>query len=305
MHFHGAYNRDQALVGMGNDGSWALAPWAGRALPKAASAWACSLFAAMGGDTSLVFGRNFDWDHSPALLLFTNPPDGYASVSMVDIGYLVDEDDASDLISLPLGERTPLLETPYWPFDGMNEHGLIIGMAAVPGSPLPHASNRQTIDSLMAIRLMLDLARNVDEAVEILGSHNVRWGGGLPLHYLIADASGQAALVEYINGEMVVLLSEEPYLVATNHLRGALGAQDNSGCWRYDYLAEELSRSRGDVNASEAMAFLHGVSQPNTQWSVVYSASGLRVDVVTGRRYDTVHAFGFRLAEPGYSGSSR
>ncbi len=53
-----------------------------------AQSWACSLFAAMGDPEDMLFGRNFDWDFSPALLLFTDPSDGYASVSMVDIAYL-------------------------------------------------------------------------------------------------------------------------------------------------------------------------------------------------------------------------
>ena len=36
----------------------------------------------------MFYGRNFDWEFSPALLLFTDPPDGYASVSMVDLTFL-------------------------------------------------------------------------------------------------------------------------------------------------------------------------------------------------------------------------
>ena len=51
------------------------------------SAWACSLFAALGGEETSKFGRNFDWEFSPGLLLFTNPSDGYASASMVDIAW--------------------------------------------------------------------------------------------------------------------------------------------------------------------------------------------------------------------------
>ncbi|MBK5107043.1 MAG: hypothetical protein JJE12_02890, partial [Anaerolineales bacterium] len=47
--------------------------------------WSCSLFAAMGDNEFTRFGRNFDWEYSPGLLLFTNPPDGFASASMVDI----------------------------------------------------------------------------------------------------------------------------------------------------------------------------------------------------------------------------
>ena len=73
--------------------------------------WACSLFAALGSADASLYGRNFDWDHSPALMLFADPPGGFASVSMVDIAYLVSEDKLDHLTELPLAERTELLDT--------------------------------------------------------------------------------------------------------------------------------------------------------------------------------------------------
>ena len=80
---------------------------------ESALSWACSLFAVMGDPEDMFFGRNFDWDFSPALLLFTDPPDGYASVSMVDIAYLgYGEEKAFGLTDLPLSERIGLLNTP-------------------------------------------------------------------------------------------------------------------------------------------------------------------------------------------------
>jgi len=36
--------------------------------------WGCSLFAAFGDAESALYGRNFDWRFSPALLLFTDRP---------------------------------------------------------------------------------------------------------------------------------------------------------------------------------------------------------------------------------------
>jgi len=89
------------------------------------SSWACSLFSALGNPETMLLGRNFDWEYSPALLLFTDPPDGFASVSMVDIAYVGFEDDEIHrLIELPLEQRTGLLLTPFIPFDGMNACGL-------------------------------------------------------------------------------------------------------------------------------------------------------------------------------------
>jgi len=51
---------------------------------KPSLTWGCSLFAAMGG-TNKFYGRNFDWEMSPALLLFNHPTEGYDSV--FDGGY--------------------------------------------------------------------------------------------------------------------------------------------------------------------------------------------------------------------------
>jgi len=52
---------------------------------------------------------------------------------MVDIAYLGFEGSkAGALTNLPLVERRALLDAPSLPFDGMNERGLAIGMAAVP-----------------------------------------------------------------------------------------------------------------------------------------------------------------------------
>ena len=178
-----------------------------------------------------LFGRNFDWRYSPALLLFTDRPaaGGYASVSMVDIAYLGFEDNSVDLTVLPLAERRGFLEAPSWPFDGMNEAGVAVGMAAVPSGSQSAADERHdpgkpTIDSLEVIRAILDRAGSVDEAVAILGQYNVDWEGGPPLHYLVADRSGRAALVEFHGGQIVVLPNAGPWHAATNFTRSAVWA---------------------------------------------------------------------------------
>jgi hypothetical protein len=253
----------------------------------ASSAWACSLFAALGDAEGMVYGRNFDWEYSPAMLLFTDPPDGYASVSMVDIGYLVEKDQARSLTDLPLADREALLEAPFWPFDGMNEHGLVVGMAAVPESVTLDDPDKETIGSLTIIREMLDHARDVDEAVATIESYNIAWNGGPPLHYLIADASGRAILVEFQAGQMFIIPNEAPYHLATNHLR--VTASGDGGCWRYAMLDERLAKAEGHLVPQEAIALLKDVAQEGTQWSIVYGFSSDEVHVVMGREYGTTH----------------
>ncbi|MCK5053897.1 MAG: linear amide C-N hydrolase, partial [Anaerolineales bacterium] len=173
--------------------------------------WACSLFATLADPQSGVLGRNFDWEFSPALLLFTDPPIGYASVSMVDLAYFFDTSTVTQLMDLDINARGPLLNTPLMPFDGMNEKGLAVGMAAVPQSPTPSDPNNENVGSLRTIRMILDNAATVEEALTIMESVNILWGGGPPLHYLLADASGTAVLVEFVAGEMVVIYNTNPW----------------------------------------------------------------------------------------------
>lgn len=172
MRYHGAFETAMSPAG--------VADAVAQTWNSQSPAWACSLFAALADTDNLLFGRNFDWRFSPAVLLFTNPPNAYASVSMVDIAYLFGPTKARTLTELPLTERCDLLYAPFMPFDGMNQHGLAVGMAAVGGSEAPHDPNKETIDSLLVMRAILDHARIVDEAVSILDSYSIEWGSGPP-----------------------------------------------------------------------------------------------------------------------------
>lgn len=279
MRYHGAYAQRMSLTG-----------------DTSPPAWACSLFAALGDADHMLYGRNFDWEYSPAVLLFTDPPDGHASVSMVDIAYLGFEGDkASGLTDLPLTQRRSLLNAPRWPFDGMNEHGLAVGMAAVSPGQMRRDPDKETIGSLGVIRRILDHARTVDEAVAILQSYNVDMGGGPPIHYLIADPSGRAVLVEFYQGEMVVMPNEQPWHQATNFLRASVESAAGQ-CWRYDRISQRLTAAGGRMTPSDALDLLAAVAQNSTQWSILYEMSTGDVRVVMGKKYDDQHAFHLSLA---------
>jgi hypothetical protein len=285
MHFFGRYATTASPDETSNGKTYS-------STPPSPPSWACSLFAALAGADGRLFGRNFDWEFSPAMLLFTAPTDGYASVSMVAIAYLgFAEAEANGLTDLPVGERRALLDAPLLPFDGMNEHGLVVGMAAVPPGLVQPDPDQATIGSLRVIRELLDHARDVQQAVDILQSYNIDWSGGPPLHYLIADASGRAALVEFFQGAMVVIPNDAPWHQATNFLRAAAGKSAQGQCWRYDSIAERLAEAGGCITPADAMALLEDVAQDGTQWSVVYEMSKGQVNVAMGRAYEDGYTF--------------
>ena len=255
------------------------------------ASWGCTLYAALGDPGKRLYGRNFDWRFSPALLLFTDPPDGYASVSMVDIDYLgFGGDQARGLVDLPLLSRQALLEAPALPFDGMIEQGLVVGMAAVSPGDMRPDPNKKTIDELAVMREILDHAATVDEAVDILANYNIDMGN-VPLHYLIASTAGNSALVEFFQGKMVVFRNEAPWQLATNFLVASTDGQPQGQCPRYDRVSQRLQATKGQLTIQDGLRLLADVSQSdpqaqsNTQWSVVYNMTSGDINIIMGRKY--------------------
>jgi hypothetical protein len=248
--------------------------------------WGCSLFAVFGDSERMWFGRNFDWDFSPGLLLFTHPPGGYASVSMVDLYYLgYGGEQAYGLTDLPLEAQAGLLDAPFIPFDGMNETGLAVGMAAVPPGDMEEDPSKETIDSVMVIRKILDGAANIQEAVDIIKSYNIDMGSGPPLHYLIADRSGKSALVEFSQGEMIVIYNSEAWQPTTNFLMSEAEENPERQCWRYELISQRLEENKGKLSDQQAMGILKEVAQESTQWSVVYGMTSGEILITMGGDY--------------------
>jgi len=262
--------------------------------------FACSLFAALGDEDNLLYGRNFDWAYSPALLLYTDPPDGYASVSMVNLAVTgIDTETFRNLMEKAIPDRELLLSAPYFPMDGMNEYGLTIGIATVYESVADYDSSRPTIGSLVIIREILDHARDVDEVVAIFSKYNIDFTGGPPVHYLIADHRGRSVLIEYVDGEMAVLPNEKAWHLATNHLV-TTGVKTGGGSgWRYDIIKERLASTNGSLSPADATDLLKTVSQKfGTQWSVVYEISTGSISLALAGNYEVVHHFQLEVIDP-------
>jgi predicted choloylglycine hydrolase len=253
---------------------------------------ACTSFVAMNDPNSVVFGRNFDWLHRSSLLLFTDPPDGYASVSMVDLYYLGLE----GMKEIPWPKRFFLLGTPYGIMDGMNEWGVAVSQNAVPFRKLPYDPNKPTLISNQIMRAVLDHARDVDEAVSLIQKYNPNF----PVvcgHLHIADALGNSVVIEYIDGRMVVVRNDKPWQVSTNFLFSE-AKPEASDRWRYD-LACEYLMTEGRVTDQDAMKLLQSVKLEQTVWSVVYNLSTGTVNIAMGKDYEKIHSFKLEMKDRG------
>ncbi|MGP3919557.1 carcinine hydrolase/isopenicillin-N N-acyltransferase family protein [Nonomuraea sp. 10N515B] len=257
MTYHGDYDAE--------------APLTKEELARKGDGWACSLFHRPG-----EFGRNFDWQPNPAMVVHTRPPDGYASLSLADVSYLFPPGARPDLSAAQ--DRRRLAHAVLTPFDGMNEKGLVIGLAQAPDARLlAPTPGRTTVSGVRIIRLILDRAATVSEAIDVMGRYNLDFTGGPQLHYLIADRAGKSAVVEFGNGRMNVI--EDRYL--TNITM--------SGADRAAKLADRRYRLLAEGGDTDAMELLRRVAQPHTRWSIVYDLDDATAKIVTAQQWERVH----------------
>jgi penicillin V acylase-like amidase (Ntn superfamily) len=253
----------------------------------------CSAFAAKNGQGEALYGRNFDFKYTPSLLVKTKPENGYASVSMVNLsfaGYTKE--------NLPKPQQTSsflTLAAPYLPFDGMNEKGVAMALLAVPAVQTPQDKDKVTLNTTAMIRLVLDKAANVDEAVALMEKYNIYFSGDVKCHYLIEDASGKSVVVEYWNNKLQTVKTNESYQVSTNFIQygGINLGEGYTEFKRYDIIHNSLSKTNGVLNEKEAMAVLKSAGQESTQWSAVYNLKELKGEVCIAGDYS--HPYSFSL----------
>jgi choloylglycine hydrolase len=92
------------------------------------------------------------------------------------------------------------------PVSGVNEKGLMVSQMWGDGTRYPPADHRPIIGPLRWIQYHLDKHASVAEVVA--NAEAVRLTSQFPVHYLFADASGDTAVIEFLNGKLVVYHGE-------------------------------------------------------------------------------------------------
>jgi hypothetical protein len=248
--------------------------------------FACTCFSATDRAGRRVMGRNFDWDRHPVLLLRARPPGAYASLSLVDLHYLGYSEERS-----PFDDPGSLAAAPRLPFDGINEKGLAVGMMAVDHAEgiargvASEAPPRRLVGELVLIRILLDRAASVKEAIALAKSFDVDFEE-IPIHYFVADASGASAVIEYLGGEAVALANDAAWQLSTNFILAEVPPERReASCWRYSKASRSLAASGGKLGPKGAFGLLEAVSQPKTTWSSAYELGSPSLELALGRDY--------------------
>ena len=270
------------------------------------SSIACSAFTADTQSGDRVFGRNYDFSATNTAIVYTDPGEGrHASYSTIDLSFLgLDADKDVETI----GQKFLTLAAPYVPLDGINDAGVACGIfmsyqGEGKGTPTDTQTDRPDITSTTLLRLILDYADSVEDAVALAQQYDLHDSASSCFHYMVADSTGRSAILEWVGTDadhdadgaqrqLNVLWNDTDALSGFRRLAGRdqlhQGARllrrhmpsEMKGLDRYEHLAAALRETDGVVaDKNAAMDLLASVgrrtwnnddSNTNTIHSVVY-----------------------------------
>lgn len=214
-----------------------------------------------------------------------------------------------------------LMALPYMLLDGINEDGFAVSVLKLDGKPtIQRYADRKKIFTTVAMRLLLDRASTVDEAIELLQQYNMYMdddptnGVDANYHFFMADAKGNYAIVEYTDSDinnnpskMEVLRGRDVWRFATNFYVSPTMADTSYGANhsehgkdRYVRLGDKLSEAGFNVSTKVAMEMLREVAQgPDgdqsstgfTQWSEVFNLTKKEVTMSILREWNRQFVF--------------
>ena len=238
----------------------------------------CSTIAVQSPDGDALFGRNFDWKNCEAVVVESHPENGHASLSTVNMDF-ISQNVGGGMVGMALNlDEFKTLAALYAPLDGMNEAGLAVSVNMIQDSAvIEQNTDKPDITTTTAIRLLLDKAGSVDEALELLRQYDLHGSMGMMIHFAIADSAGRSVAVEYVDNEMVI--TETPVLtnfyLAEGEKQGIGTEQSHE---RYDILRNKLEETP-QMEMEDVRDALDRVSKDNfgefesTEWSIVMNLS--------------------------------
>ena len=249
----------------------------------------CTTFV-MQGDGRIYFGRNLDWDWEDGMV-FVNQRNVQKRAFVVAENAVKWKSKYGSVTFNQLGREMP--------FGGMNESGLVVENMWLSGTKYPEPDTRPEINMTQWIQYQLDNCRTVEEVLATdkqirLENTPIR----ARIHYLVCDASGDTATIEFLEGKMRVhrgkdlnnrALANDPYEPSARYLKSGPPSGDLSkplaktdSLDRFCRAAARSSAFKPAKDATQDVAYafetLDQVKQGSyTVWQMVYDVPARQI----------------------------
>jgi penicillin V acylase-like amidase (Ntn superfamily) len=253
------------------------------------TAFPCTTFF-LNKNGQLIFGRNYDWVTGNGMVC-TNLK-GMAKTSAP----------ASDGATISwVSQYGSLTFNQYgkeFPTGGMNEKGLVVELMWLDGTRYPNADTRPAVGVLQWIQYQLDNCSSVEEVIASDKKLRISSKDNAPLHYLVADAKGNVATIEFFDGKLNYHQGPGlPFPVLTNNsyeesISQAGSAIRTAGANSPSFTNNSIDRfakacrmvnqfQQTDIKmpvVDYAFSILDNVAQgDHTKWSIVYDLSNKKI----------------------------
>ena len=121
------------------------------------------------------------------------------------------------------------------------------------------------------MRIMLDYARSTEEAIQLIDKYNIYFDP--KIHFMIADSSGDSRIVEFIDGEIKVTRSIDPWQISANFVVCGMSEQEmDADCTRYRTGSERAELLPARIIFDDAISVARSMAVENyTMWTSVYN----------------------------------
>ncbi len=158
----------------------------------ALDAFPCTTFVLRQGN-HIVFGRNLDWNIDYGLVCVN--PNGLRKTPLQLQPSLFWNAKYGSITFNQYGREAPM--------DGMNQSGLVVAQMWLDATSYPVPDSRPPVPVLSWIQYQLDNCATVEEVIRTDAGIRISTGS-TPVHFLVADRTGDAAVIEFLAGRMVV-----------------------------------------------------------------------------------------------------
>jgi len=232
---------------------------------------ACSIFQ-LGAGEATVTGYNFDWFKPLDACAFINPR-------------------GDEKTALAPGVDTPISWTARYgsvtfsgfgrdfPVCGRNEAGLVVVQAWLGSTVYPEIDARPSLCELQWIQYQLDTAGSVQEVIASDEKVRISIFTLAPLHFFVSDSAGESAIIEFLDGELVVstgadmpvkMMVNKPYQTCLTAYNEKEAAENRF------VVGANLTRQYGSDSLAitdYAFKMLDSLQRDGTRWAVVFDAA--------------------------------
>jgi len=171
------------------------------------------------------------------------------------------------------------------PAGGMNENGLVVEQATLPGTEYGTDETLPRVSCLEAIQYILDTCGTAEEAVKAFTRFTIA-RDSWKMHYYICDSGGRKAIVEFIDGKTDVYTDEKIRipLVTNTSYRISLdpeyaGLVDMSNKYQKNSVERnrrvaEVIEKNNSMSVDDYFDILKTVHRVDSVWNCVYDIRG-------------------------------